>query len=179
MSTFVPNDAVSSFTVPNDPNDISCVIGLYSAPLPPASPDEVVVGPQTGSVVSFHGYTRGDVMASDDRNSVVGLEYSCYVPMAMKMLRSICSSVPSRCSSSFSPGAAINRISISHSIDCLVPLGHASFSVSVHSAHRKEGLVVLEWLLEEVKGKVPIWKKEVYGGGGTKWCRNKEWRKGV
>ena len=112
-------------------------------------------------------------------NRVTGLEYSCYRPMAIKQLTSILEALPNYLDHWRSDDASIQSVSISHSVDCLVPLGKASFSIVVASSHRGEGLRALEWLLTEVKAKVPIWKKELYDEVNVKWCRNKEWEKGV
>jgi molybdopterin synthase catalytic subunit len=44
----------------------------------------------------------------------------------------------------------------------VVPVGEASIIIAVSSPHRKEAFVACEFLLEQVKLNVPIWKKEVY-----------------
>lgn len=42
-----------------------------------------------------------------------------------------------------------------------VEVGEASILVAVSSPHRRRAFEVAEWLLEETKRKVPIWKREV------------------
>jgi len=159
------------------PTSIPCILTLLNTVLPqPATPDLSTL-PPTGSVVSFRGFTRGDALVQIDEPSaiVLGLEYSCYLKMAMKQLIAICDDLPPPPTSS----ARVTRVEISHTINCLVPLHSPSFEVVVCSAHRSEGLAALEWLLTEVKARVPIWKKEIYGDSAiTKWCVNKEWDKG-
>lgn len=39
--------------------------------------------------------------------------------------------------------------------------------IAVSSPHRKEAFVVAEWILEEVKKNVAIWKREFYASGQT------------
>ena len=50
-----------------------------------------------------------------------------------------------------------------------VYVGETAFVVVVCSAHRKEGLLAINHIIDEVKNKVPIWKKEVYEDGSINW----------
>lgn len=43
-----------------------------------------------------------------------------------------------------------------------VPVGQPSIVIAVSSPHRKEAFVACEWILEETKKRVQVWKKEVY-----------------
>ena len=54
----------------------------------------------------------------------------------------------------------------------LVPVGEASIVIAVSSPHRKEAFVACEYILEQVKLNVPIWKKEVYESGEPQWKAN-------
>ena len=45
-----------------------------------------------------------------------------------------------------------------------VPVGEPSIVVAVSSPHRKEAFVACEYILEEVKGRAQIWKREFYEG---------------
>ena len=47
----------------------------------------------------------------------------------------------------------------------LVLVGEASIIVAVSSVHRKEALAATTFLMDTIKARVPIWKKEVYGDG--------------
>ncbi len=62
----------------------------------------------------------------------------------------------------------VNQILIKHRIGN-VSVGEIAFIVVVFSAHRKEGLQAIDFIIEEVKSKVPIWKKEVYTDGSENW----------
>lgn len=55
----------------------------------------------------------------------------------------------------------------------LVQVGEASVIVVVSSTHRKEALEACAFAIDEIKAKVPIWKKEVYEDGSM-WKANKE-----
>src|SRR5258708_1585306 len=54
----------------------------------------------------------------------------------------------------------------------IVPVGEASIIIAVSSLHRKEAFVACEYLLEQVKLNVPIWKKEVYESDESQWKAN-------
>ena len=51
----------------------------------------------------------------------------------------------------------------------------SSIAIVISSAHRKESLEAVAYAIDEMKSKVPIWKKEVYDDGdGSEWKANKE-----
>jgi molybdopterin synthase catalytic subunit len=55
----------------------------------------------------------------------------------------------------------------------VVGVTEASVVIAVSSAHRRDSLEALHFAIDELKAKVPIWKKEVYEGGQV-WKQNKE-----
>ena len=62
-------------------------------------------------------------------------------------------------------------------------VGEVSVIVGCNAPHRKEALQCTEYLIDELKARVPIWKKEIYeddddGGSGGVWKENVEWREG-
>lgn len=50
----------------------------------------------------------------------------------------------------------------------------SSVIVAVSSEHRRESLEAVSYLIDGLKAKVPIWKKELYNDGSSDWKRNKE-----
>ena len=50
-----------------------------------------------------------------------------------------------------------------------VKCGEISVLVLVSSAHRGECFESLEFIVNEIKSKVPIWKKEIYNDGSSRW----------
>ncbi|MGH7884729.1 MAG: molybdenum cofactor biosynthesis protein MoaE, partial [Thermodesulfobacteriota bacterium] len=46
-----------------------------------------------------------------------------------------------------------------------VKLNETAFFVAVFSQHRKEGIKSMDFIIDEVKNKVPIWKEEFYSDG--------------
>ncbi len=45
------------------------------------------------------------------------------------------------------------------------PVSEASVNIVAVSPHRKEALQATAWAIDELKAKVPIWKKEFYEDG--------------
>ncbi len=50
-----------------------------------------------------------------------------------------------------------------------VKLGEIAFFVAVLSAHRKEGFSAIQFIIDEIKKKVPIWKKEILSNEKYRW----------
>jgi len=115
---------------------------------------------------------------------VTSLEYEAYTKMALKAMLSIIEKarlgslqppVAERATASIAPqnpyGTTITRIHISHRLG-LVPVGESSIVIAVSSPHRRESFEVAEWLLEQVKREVPIWKRELYSQAKPAWKAN-------
>ena len=47
----------------------------------------------------------------------------------------------------------------------IVPVRETSIVIAVSSAHRKESLEAVHYLIDTIKATVPIWKKEIYSDG--------------
>lgn len=121
---------------------------------------DVVRDDGAGAIATFLGTTRD--MFEDKR--VLELRYEAYHAMALEHLRRICKVARSRW--------ALTRIAIVHRIG-VVGVGEESVLVAVSSVHRKESLHACEFLIDELKASVPIWKKEVYETGDA-WKQNSE-----
>eukprot|EP01138_Halocafeteria_seosinensis_P015612 gb/GECG01015933.1/.p1 GENE.gb/GECG01015933.1/~~gb/GECG01015933.1/.p1 ORF type:complete len:172 (+),score=18.23 gb/GECG01015933.1/:1-516(+) len=111
-----------------------------------------VKSPKAGALSSFHGTTRDNF----NGKIVEKLEYECYVPMAIKELRKLCEMA-------FSKWSLIN-VSVTHRTG-VVPVCEESVVIWVSSAHRQDGLDAVKFLIDKLKERVPIWKKEWYASG--------------
>ena len=105
------------------------------------------------------------------------LEYQAYSKLALKMMADIFSSA--RANATRSEHAAPSGPPVSPLLRCVVhhrlgvvPVGEASIVIAVSSPHRKEAFMACEYLLEQVKLKIPIWKMEVYESGEPLWKAN-------
>jgi len=96
---------------------------------------------------------------------VLRLEYEAYEAMAEKELRLLCDKIRSKWN--------VKRIAIIHRIG-VVQVGEASVAIAVSSEHRREALEAVHFAINELKARVPIWKKEWYIDG-SQWKQNAEY----
>lgn len=69
----------------------------------------------------------------------------------------------------------LTRIAVHHRLG-EVPVGEASIVIAVSSPHRREAFEACEYLLEEVKKKAQIWKKEWYLEEGAEKGDESAWK---
>jgi len=115
-----------------------------------------------GAHAIFLGQIRADVK---DYGTVTGIEYSAYTEMAEEAFHTVRESAFARFD--------LNCMHIYHSLG-LVPVGQISLFVFVSSSHRKTAFEASEFVVEEIKAKVPIFGKELVGTTGDFfWKENK------
>jgi molybdopterin synthase catalytic subunit len=113
-----------------------------------------------GAVVTFVGVVRE---LSDDDRAVDGLSYEAYPAMALPEMRAIGDEAQLRW-----PGA---RVAIAHRVGAL-RIGEASVAIAVAAPHRAAAFDACEYAIDELKRRVPIWKKEHYVDGDARWREN-------
>jgi molybdopterin synthase catalytic subunit len=123
--------------------------------------------PGCGAVSLFVGITRNNF----EGKIVSKLVYEGYIPMAIRELRTLCYDARVKYPS-------VERLVAVHILgQC--PVGEASVIVGCNSPHRRESMHCTEYLIDELKARVPIWKLEVYEGDERSvWKENVEWRNG-
>lgn len=126
-----------------------------------------VADPSCGAVATFAGITRDNFQGK----SVARLSYEGYTPMALKELRKLCDDARKEYPS-------VAKIAAVHILgDC--PVGATSVILAASSPHRKEAINCVEYLIDELKARIPIWKLEVYvGDEESVWKENVEWDQG-
>lgn len=141
------------------------VFELSAEPLEPAAVWERVAHSSCGAVCVFTGTTR-------ERNrdqEVVRLDYEAYGSMA----RSEMGSIFGACLERFGPpsaeagregGELALRMLVQHRTGT-VGVGEASVVVAVASPHRDAAFLAARFLIDELKARVPLWKKEIYADG--------------
>jgi len=121
-----------------------------------------LTSPYCGGSSIFLGTTR-DVF---EGKHVASLDYECYETMAKKEILKICLEIRKEFPD-------IHNIAVHHRLGN-VPVKEASILVATNSPHRKDCIQATSDIVDRVKSKVPIWKKEVYADGTTNWMSNKE-----
>jgi len=120
--------------------------------------DKVVAavrGPEIGGIVAFIGLVRGRSQGRD----VETLDYEAYAQMAEKVFGTICDEIEVR-----HPGV---RLAIEHRTGHLV-VGDIAVALAAGAPHRAEAFAAARELIDELKKRAPIWKKET-GPDGTEW----------
>jgi len=107
---------------------------------------------RAGAIATFTGTTRN---RSRDRD-VQYLDYEAYEGMAEGLMTEIAAELTER--------YEICGIAIHHRIG-RVQIGETSVVIAVSAPHRADALAACKDAIDELKQRVPLWKKEVYAGG--------------
>lgn len=113
-----------------------------------------------GAVITFAGVVRE---MSDDDRPVTGLSYEAHESMAAAEFEAIAREACDR----FGPC----EISVAHRTGDL-QVGEVSVAVAVGAPHRGAAFDACEFTIDELKRRAPIWKKEHYAQGGSRWRTN-------
>ncbi|HEU5371258.1 MAG TPA: molybdenum cofactor biosynthesis protein MoaE [Gaiellaceae bacterium] len=105
-----------------------------------------------GAIATFTGTTR---IQSRGR-TVTHLDYEAYEGMAEKVMEEIADALRAR--------YELTAIAIHHRIG-RVTIGETSVVIAVSAPHRQDALAACKDAIDELKERVPLWKKEVYEGG--------------
>lgn len=114
-----------------------------------------------GAVVLFLGNVRNH----HEGRSVEGILYEGYEPMAEDLLGVIAREAVER--------FGVTRIAVEHRLGGL-EVGETSVALAVSSPHRAEGFEAAQWLMEELKRRIPVWKKERFTEGDSAWVRGRD-----
>ncbi len=109
-----------------------------------------------GAISLFLGTVR-DV---NDGRTVTGMEYSAYEAMAAHELASIANEAAEK----FGGVTLVAE----HRTGSLA-LGDISVAIAAAHPHRRQALDATRFVIEEIKRRLPIWKREHYADGSLEW----------
>lgn len=132
------------------------MIQLTHAPIDHAALTEAVRSNQAGAVVLFLGTVR----EMTDGKQTVALDYDAYPEMAEAKMAELESEARERW--------PVVEVRIAHRLGHL-ELGDVSVAVAVSAPHRGQAFEAGRFLIDELKVRVPIWKKENWADGSTEW----------
>ncbi|MDH7568789.1 MAG: molybdenum cofactor biosynthesis protein MoaE [Armatimonadota bacterium] len=127
---------------------------LTTAPVDVGAAVRSVADPGNGATVVFVGTVRNQTAGS----AVWHLDYEAYVPLAERQMAHIAAEAAARWAA---------RVAIEHRVG-RVMVGEVSVVVAVAAPHRAEAFEACRFVVEALKERVPIWKKE-YGPDGARW----------
>lgn len=123
------------------------------------APDRILArvgGAEDGAILLFLGTVRNHA----EGRPVGSLRYDAYDQMAEGVLRELAREA--------ARDLGTDRIAVIHRIGRL-EVGDVSVAIAVSSPHRDDAYRVSRWIIEEIKQRLPVWKKEGYLDGGEEW----------
>ena len=112
--------------------------------------------PEAGGFCSFEGWVR----QTNEGCAVSGIDYSAFVPLARTEGQAILQEARQR--------FALCHATAMHRTGYL-PVGETAVWIGVCAAHRDAAFSACRYIIDEIKQRVPIWKKEHYASGVTGW----------
>lgn len=128
---------------------------LTERPIELAELVAAVQSPDRGGVAVFLGLVRNHHAG----RAVLRLDYSAYGPMAEAECARIVAEVAARHDAA---------IALRHRVGPL-EIGDAAVAIAAASAHREAAFAACRLAIDEVKRRVPIWKREHYADGSVAW----------
>ncbi len=125
-------------------------------PIDPAALQATLNHPAAGGFVAFEGRVRNH----NEGQTVVQLEYEAFPELAIKEGLLIMDEAMQRFA--IIGAACIHRVG-------LLEIGDMAIWVGVSAAHRDAAFSACRYIIDEIKQRVPIWKKEHYASGDSGW----------
>ena len=117
--------------------------------------EALVADASAGAVVSFGGIVRDH----DGGRPVTMIEYVGH-PSARSVLEQVAADVAGR--------TDVEALAVAHRLGPL-QVGEAALVVAVSAAHRQEAFVAAALLVDEVKDRLPVWKRQQFPDGTDEW----------
>jgi len=130
-------------------------VALLAEPLSLDRCVAAVAGPDAGGVVTFTGYVRRVSHGA----TIDHLEYEAYGAMAIKVMTALVGEIEAEIA-----GA---RIAVEHRTGSLA-VGEIAVVIAAAAPHRAEAFAACRAMIDRLKDRVPIWKKE-FGDDGAVW----------
>jgi molybdopterin synthase catalytic subunit len=129
---------------------------IVTREIDPAALMAEVQSTEFGAISLFAGTVRD----TNDGRSVTAIDYSAYTSMAESELERILAEAQDR--------FGVMAIVVEHRVGGLA-LGDVSVAIVAAHVHRAPALDCTRFVIEEIKKRVPIWKREHYADGAREW----------
>jgi molybdopterin synthase catalytic subunit len=133
---------------------------IVREPIDPAHVLTLIGADQDGANLLFLGVVRDH----NDGRSVGGMRYDTYEEMAAEVLSEIVDEA--------ARSAGTDRIATIHRTGEL-EVGEVSVAIAVSSPHRAQAYDASRYIIEEIKKRLPVWKKERYSDGAEEWVEGR------
>lgn len=132
------------------------MISVTATAIDPQAMRRNLFDPSAGAYCGFEGWVRNE----NDGQSVLRLEYEAYEPLAIVEGKKILAEAQQRFPHRLAH--VVHRTGMLEIGDCAVWVG-------VSAPHRDEAFLACRYIIDEVKVRLPIWKKEHYVDGHSGW----------
>jgi molybdopterin synthase catalytic subunit len=124
-------------------------------PLRPEEMLDLSSAPDVGGQALFVGVVRDH----HEGRAVTAVTYDCFVPLAERILADIAREASARWKARVACGHRTGRLEV----------GEASVIVAAGCAHRAEAFEACRYVIDEIKTRMPVWKKEHYPDAPDRW----------
>ena len=116
---------------------------------------------QAGAVLIF----CGDIRNHSQKQEVSFLEYEAHESMALKQIKNIVKEAKKKWQ--------LHKVEVIHRLGKLA-IKDCSIAIAVATSHRAEAYEASKYIIDTIKHTVPIWKKEFFVNGDSKWSKGCE-----
>ncbi len=129
---------------------------LSPTPLDPFKLSQGFTATGAGAFTCFEGRVRDN----NESKSVVALDYEAYEPLCRAEMEKLFKEAQSR--------FAVIDIKAAHRTGKL-KVGELAVWAGILAAHRDEAFIACRYVIDELKKRLPIWKKEYYADNTSQW----------
>jgi len=134
---------------------VVAIAEVLDVPLDLAAHEKAVADPRAGAVVTFQGVVRDH----DHGRGVTLLEYEGH-PSAAAIIKEVAAEIAG--------DPDVFAVAVSHRVGTLA-IGDVALVVAVSTAHRQAAFAACARTVDEVKARLPIWKRQVFSDGTEEW----------
>lgn len=139
----------------SQPTRLPAIALITGEPITVAAHEDAVIHRAAGATVSFAGIVRDH----DGGRSVTELEYVGH-PTAQQLIEEI--------AAEFAARPEVHAVAVSHRVG-LLGIGDVALACAVSTSHRGQAFAACAALVDEVKSRLPIWKRQVFADGQEEW----------
>ena len=136
------------------------IIDLEKEKIKPENAEEFIASSNFGASIVFYGTVRDN----NENKKVTGITYDAHDLMVIKSFKDIYNETDKKLN------IKNKSVFIEH-VKGYVGLGEISIIIAVACPHRAEAYALSRYIIEEIKKRSPIWKKEHYESEDSEWLK--------
>ena len=136
------------------------IIDLEKEKIKPENAEEFIASSNFGASIVFYGKVRNN----NENKKVTGITYDAHDLMVIKSFKDIYNETDKKLN------IKNKSVFIEH-VKGYVGLGEISIIIAVACPHRAEAYTLSRYIIEEIKKRSPIWKKEHYETEDSEWLK--------